>query len=113
MAHETHRPSNYRVEVSGWDAMETFFLEKTVLYWDAAGHQLSLRARMREGTVVFVQLLQPFENEENFPVPYVVAKNLPVEMDGRVSVSISRLHPKPSFRQVTTRQCRASSGYVA
>jgi hypothetical protein len=99
MAHEKQLSSNYRVEVSGWDAMETFFLEKTVLYWDSAGHQLCLRARLREGAVLFVRLLQPFDNEENFPVPYVVTRNLPIEMDGRVTVSISRLHAKPSYRQ--------------
>jgi hypothetical protein len=94
--------SNYRVEVSGWDATETFFLEKTVLYWDEAGQQISVRTPMREGSVVFVQLIQPFAGEENFPVAYVVVKTLPVEMDGRVIVAISRLHPKPSYRQAAS-----------
>jgi hypothetical protein len=57
------------------------------------------RSRLREGTVLFLRLLQPFETEENFPVPYVVSKNLPIEIDGRVTASISRLHPKPTYRQ--------------
>jgi hypothetical protein len=92
-------PSNYRVEVSGWDAAEAFFLEKTVLYWDSTRQEIALRSHLRVGTVVFVRLIQPFEAEENFPVPYVVEKNLPIEIDGRTTVSIARLHPKPSYRQ--------------
>jgi hypothetical protein len=99
MTQLNHQPSNYRVEVSGWDAAETFFLEKTTLYWNTSGQEISLRSRLREGTVVFIRLLQPFETEENFPVPYVVSKNLPVEIDGRSTVAISRLHPKPSYKQ--------------
>ncbi len=91
--------SNYRVEVSGWDATEAFFLENTILFWDSTKQEISLRSRLREGTVIFVRLLQPFSSEENFPIPYVVSKNLPMEIDGRITVSISRLHPTPSYRQ--------------
>lgn len=91
-------PTNYRVEVSGWDASEAFFLEKTVLYWNSSKQEVPLRSRLREGAVVFVRLLQPFESDENFPVPYLVSKNLPIEIDGRVTVEISRRHPKPSYR---------------
>jgi hypothetical protein len=90
--------TNYRVEVSGWDSTESFFLENTLLYWNGTAQELSLRCHLREGTVVFVRLLQPFGSDENFPVPYVVAKNLPLEIDQRFSVSITRLHPKPTYR---------------
>ena len=100
----TQQAANYRVEVSGWDAAEAFFLEKTVLYWNTSGQEISLRSHLREGTVVFVRLLQSFESEENFPVPYVVSKNLPVEIDGRSSVAICRLHPKPSYKQAAALQ---------
>jgi hypothetical protein len=100
-AESAQKPSNYLVEVSGWDATEAFFFEKTVLYWNTEGQEISLRSRLREGSVVFVRLLQPYASEENFPVPYVVARNLPVEIDGRCTASISRLHPKPSFRQTS------------
>jgi hypothetical protein len=99
---KAQQPSNYRVEVSGWDALESFFLEKTVLYSDSAGPQICLRARLREGSVVFVRPVQPFASDDDFPVPYVAIKNLPLEMDGRVSISIARLHPQPSFRQTVS-----------
>lgn len=100
MSQVSQQPSSsHRVEVSGWDATQTFFLEKASLHWNAAGQEIALRARLREGTVIFVRLLQPFESEENFPVPYVVSKNLPIEMDSRLTVSVTRLHPTPSYRQ--------------
>ena len=105
MAHESHQGTSgtsYRVEVSGWDATESFFFEKAALYWDDAGQQVCLNARLREGTVVFVRLLQPFTSQENFPVPYIVSKTLPTEVAGRAAVLISRLHPKPSYRQSET-----------
>jgi hypothetical protein len=91
--------SSYRVEVSGWDATQAFFLENATLHWTAVGQEIALRARLREGKVIFVRLLQPFEPEENFPIPYVVSKNLPVEIDGRSTVAITRLHPTPSYRK--------------
>ena len=99
MAQLAQQLSSYRVEVSGWDAAEAFFSEKTVLYWSAGGQEISLRSRVREGMVIFVRLLEPFGREENFPVSYVVAKNLPVEIEGGVTVAIRKLHPKPSYRQ--------------
>lgn len=96
--------SSHRVEVSGWDATQAFFLEKTTLHWDAAGQEISLRTRLREGTVIFIRLLQLSESEENFPVPYVVSRNLPVEIDSRIAVSITRLHPTPAYRQSNQQQ---------
>ena len=100
MSYALQQPSSsYRVEVSGWDATQSFFLEKATLCWDIAGQQISLRARLREGTVVFVRLLQSPESEENFPIPYVVSKNLPIEIDSRVTISITRMHPTPSYKK--------------
>ena len=87
------------VEVSGWDATECFFVERSFSYCNAAGQEVPLRARLREGAVVFVRLLQPFEIQERFPVPHRVAKTLPVKIDGRTMVVIERLHPKPSHTQ--------------
>lgn len=99
MTQLNQRSPTYRVEVSGWDAAQAFFSENTVLYWSAGGHELALRSRLREGAVIFVRLLQPFGTEENFPVPYVVTKNLPMAFDDRTTVAITKFHPKPSYRQ--------------
>ena len=99
MVQPAQQSPSYRVEVSGWDATQTFFVEKTVLHWTAAGQELPLRSRLGDSAVVFVRLLQPLDSDENFPIAYVVEKSLSLEIDGRVTVSIARLHPKPSHRQ--------------
>ena len=91
-------PSNYRVEVSGWDSTENFFLENALLYWNGNVQELALRLQLREGSVIFVRLLQPFRGDENFPVPYVVSKVLADGAGGKNSVSIMRLHPRPTNR---------------
>lgn len=61
----------YPVEVSGWDASEAFFVEKSELEWDEeAGKQVVLRRMLREGAHVFVRLIQSFSQERSNPVPY-------------------------------------------
>ena len=53
---------SYRVEVSGWDAKENFFVEKTTLEWKPEDKKsMLLRADIRPGCIVFVRLLQPLE----------------------------------------------------
>jgi hypothetical protein len=99
MAQLNQQSPGYRVEVSGWDAAEAFFSEKTALYWSDGGHETALRSRLREGVVIFVRLLQPFGTDENFPVPYVVTRNLPVGFDDCTTVAIAKLHPKSSYSQ--------------
>ncbi len=99
MAQLAQHSSSYRVEVSGWDTGEAFFSEKTVLCGTAARQEIALSSHLREGRVIFVHLLEPFAAEENFPVPYRVSKSLPLEIDGRVTAAIAKLHPKPSYRQ--------------
>ena len=65
----TDQPNSYRVEVSGWDASENFFVEKTMLNWGRdEKKELQLRSAIREGSVVFVRLLQPLASGNNFPV---------------------------------------------
>ncbi|MGH9575384.1 MAG: hypothetical protein ACRD40_17890 [Candidatus Acidiferrales bacterium] len=99
MAQLNQQSPSYRVEVSGWDAAEAFFSENTVLYSSVGGHELALRSRLREGVVIFVRLLQPFGADENFPVPHVVTRNLPVAFDDRTTMAITKLHPRLSYRQ--------------
>lgn len=58
---EMENTNSYRVEVSGWDASEKFFVEKTALTWGGdEKKEINLRSSLREGSVVFVHLLQAF-----------------------------------------------------
>jgi hypothetical protein len=61
----------YRVEVSGWDQTQSFFVEKAELEWSDSGDKLvALRHEIREGTILFVRLLQPISPDRSHPVPY-------------------------------------------
>jgi len=64
-------PTTYRVEVSGWDNTQSFFVEKAGLEWSESGEKLVvLRHELRESTILFVRLLQPISPDRSHPVPY-------------------------------------------
>ena len=92
--------NNYRVEVSGWDASENFFVEKTLLHWGEHGDKdIRLRSSLREGCVVFVRVLQRFSNTEAIPVAYQVANVSGPDGEGCTMVRLAQLYPRPSLRQ--------------
>jgi hypothetical protein len=63
----------FRVEVSGWDEEEVFFVEKSHLAWDEfAGNHVSLRRMLPEGALVFVRILQPTAVRPSPPIAYKV-----------------------------------------
>jgi hypothetical protein len=65
------RDTSYRVEVSGWDAKENFFVEKTSLDWrEHEGKTVALHAAVRLDCVLFVRLLRPLGGGADFPVPH-------------------------------------------
>jgi len=56
-----------RVEVSGWDARENFFVEKTSLDGrEQSGKTVALRATLRLDSELFVRLLRPLVAEPTF-----------------------------------------------
>jgi hypothetical protein len=71
MATATCRDNSYRVEVSGWDARENFFVEKTLLDWrEREGKTVALHATVRLDSILFVRLLRPLGGGADFPVPH-------------------------------------------
>lgn len=51
--------SLYRVEVSGWDSTQSFFVEKSDLEWnEETGKCVVLSHRLNEDSLIFVRLLQ-------------------------------------------------------
>lgn len=100
MEFQKSQESNYRVEVSGWDARENFFVEKTMLDWIVAEKkEISLRVSLRQGCVVFVRLLQPLANVNNFPVAYQVVEITSQDPSGNTRVRLAQLRPRASFRE--------------
>ncbi len=63
----------YRVEVSGWDEDELFFVEKSQLAGnDRTGRHISLQHKLEEGTIVFVRLLHSTADQQSCPAAYQV-----------------------------------------
>jgi hypothetical protein len=61
----------YPVEVSGWDASECFFVERSELEWEEdSGKRVVLHRMLRDGAHIFVRLIQSFSSERSHPVPY-------------------------------------------
>ena len=82
--------SLYRVEVSGWDKSQTFFVEKSELEWtEESGKYVTLSSAVPDGSVVFLRLIQPLSTDRSQPVPYET-EFLAVTPDGQ---SQFRLHP--------------------
>jgi hypothetical protein len=82
--------SRYRVEVSGWDKHQTFFVEKSELEWnEESGKQVALSHKVPDGAVVFLRLLQPMSTNRSLPVAYE-AEFLSVSPNGQHQF---RLHP--------------------
>lgn len=89
--------SSYRVEVSGWDLSENFFVEKTALNWAQNGEkQITLKSDLREGCVIFVRLLQSTAMVNNIPVAYQTTSVAPKDSNGRICVSMVQLRPRSS-----------------
>ena len=63
----------YRVEVSGWDTEEKFFVERVDLEWaENEGKRLWLSRRLRKGSIIFVRLLQATLDPHIYPIAYAL-----------------------------------------
>jgi hypothetical protein len=88
-------PGRYRVEVSGWDAKENFFVEKTYLQWkEPTGKTISLRSPVRAESILFVRLLLSLGGGGNFPVPYRAVTVGRIGNEVGTIVSVERLQPR-------------------
>jgi hypothetical protein len=100
----------YRVEISGWNASDTFFVEKATLEWGRESQKtISLFSSLREGCVVFVRLLSSYANERYFHTAYQalnVEERLP---DGRIRASLVPVRPRALINE-TARELEESSG---
>ena len=97
---QSEMANSYRVEVSGWDASENFFVEKTTLHWSGdESKEVSLRSPVREGCVVFVRLLQQLAHTDTIPIAYHVAKLIERDTRGCTTVRLAQLYPREPAKQ--------------
>jgi len=91
----TSSSDNYRIEVSGWDLNDAFFVEKTDLHWTTGGDKkLLLHHAVPEGAVVFVRLLAPENSLGTVPVAYQVESIQPMNSNGLCEMRLFQLHPR-------------------
>jgi hypothetical protein len=63
--------SLYRVEVSGWDAQQSFFVEKVDLEWsEETSKSVVLSHTLSEDAMIFVRLLQHTFEDRSDAVAY-------------------------------------------
>jgi hypothetical protein len=99
---------NYHVEVSGWDAKENFFVEKTTLEWKPDDKKsMLLRSDIRAGCIVFIRLLQPLATAASFPIAYEALTSAEKGPNGAARVSLERLRPRASYRETFAEGLRA------
>jgi hypothetical protein len=92
----------YRVEVSGWDENQSFFVEKSDLGWDDfAGKHVSLQRMLPDGAMVFVRTLQTQGLGQSAPIVYKV-EFIGCDPDGH--------HPIPVECGATPGQSRFGNG---
>jgi len=96
-------PKGYRVEVSGWDASEKFFVEKSMLVWtESIGKRLALKTLVRIGSVLFVRLIQAVGGGTTFPVAYRAVEFAPDDRGPGGVVTLEQLQPRMAFRETAT-----------
>jgi hypothetical protein len=94
--HGTATPQgNYRIEVSGWDLNDFFFVEKTDLPWSEGGEKrLLLHQTLSEGAVIFVRLMAPETSNGLVPVAYRVESVKPMNSTGLCEMRLVQVHPR-------------------
>ncbi|HXN23009.1 MAG TPA: hypothetical protein VOA41_09755 [Candidatus Dormibacteraeota bacterium] len=90
--------TKYRIEVSGWDENEAFFVEKTDLEWSGRENKrVRLRHLLRDAAVIFVRLLQTSTQAHVCPVAYQVRGSSGSNDSRPYEYSLIQLHPRGSF----------------
>ncbi len=85
-------PSQYRVEVSGWDVAESFFVEKATLELSQQGERIvHLRHPVREGLLVFLRLIDSRLSLPALPVAYRVVQIASVPNQSECRVMLRKL----------------------
>jgi len=88
--------TSYSVEVSGWDAAQTFFVEKAELEWsERSGKQVHLRRSLRDGSLLFIRLIRSDVAAHSHPVPYE-AESLGTNHKGQFGFRLHAVLPNGS-----------------
>jgi hypothetical protein len=116
-----HAPQEYRIEISGWGADNSFFVERANLVWKTGGDkQVHLFRALPEGAMVFIRSISSDAANLSVPVAYKVKTVMPGDSRGRYTMHLVQLHPRESLtggiasnKQEAKRQCETSDSGTA
>ena len=97
--------NSYRVEASGWDASEDFFVENASLTWGSDEmEEIHLRCSLKEGSIVFVRLMRPLTSDDinTIPIPYQVMRVFPRDVNGQARIQLRQLRPQCNSNRAET-----------
>lgn len=102
--------ADYRVEVSGWDAAEKFFVERATLALSAGGERLVyLRHPLRTGLMLFLRMLDTRVGYPTFPVAYQVKDIGAARQDGTSGVTLERLQHRRETSEENADSCEPAA----
>ena len=83
------------IEISGWNASQDFFVEKTTLEWLESGvRRACARTPLRPGAMIFARALDNYSCNPSFPVAYVVESVSPPDQAGYRELVLDQLRPR-------------------
>ncbi len=95
MSNATTFPEPYQVEVSGWNLVSNFFVERTELIWSQNGEKkVRLRHVLPDEAIIFVRLLIPVSTGSSGPVAYRVKSMQPMDRNGQCELLLTQILPR-------------------
>jgi hypothetical protein len=94
MSTELLAPPSFKVEISGWDLNEDFFVEKTELEWTEEVKTIHVQHSVQQGTLVFIRLMGSSIVEVSCPVAYEAAAVNYLPQLLAYEISLKQIQPK-------------------
>jgi len=95
MGNSYNSSGDYRIEISGWGLDNSFFAERTDLFWTPGGEKkVQLHRALAEGAIVFIRLLSSEPSSGTVPVAYQVHCVEPMDCNGLCEIRLAQLHPR-------------------
>jgi hypothetical protein len=104
-----HAPGEYRIEISGWGADNSFFVERANLVWRADGEkQVHLLCELPEGAMIFVRSISSDCSNLSVPVAYKVKTVMRMDSEGRYPMDLEQMHPRCKESRKSSRESLSS-----
>ena len=102
----------YKVEISGWDNDENFFVEQTQLEWSEHNQKkIVLRHRLASGAMVFLRLAEPAKLPASLPIAFRAGRIQAGPVQNTSLIQLEQLWPWQSEQEKLS-DARTQAGTV-